>query len=99
MNAPVLLALIGGLLVLLKVFLSERHNAIAYEQKLRALETFEAFVNASETKVFKDAILDRTTAAIFMPTTSGYTKGVLQTPFAPLQFPGINVSEDGNERL
>jgi len=49
-----------------------RHNAVVNKHRQNALSTFQAFVKASDQRDVKDAVLLRSTEAIFSPVATGY---------------------------
>ena len=69
-----ILATIGGVIVwLMRLYRSERHNVIAYGQKLAALRTFESFVSvASRDDNAKAAIISHAMGTIFALHDTGY---------------------------
>lgn len=56
-------------------FKANKHQATVSRHKAHALRTFQAFVQASDNPVVKDAVLLETTRAIFAHAATGYLKG------------------------
>jgi hypothetical protein len=57
----------------MKLYQSERHNHIAYSQKLAALQTFRAFVAETHNDPHaKAAVIAHAMATIFAPHDTGY---------------------------
>ncbi|QXW30322.1 hypothetical protein KXJ75_03825 [Aeromonas sanarellii] len=54
------------------LYKAAKHQAAANKFKGNSLKTFQAFVNATEDIVVKDAILIETTRAIFSESATGY---------------------------
>lgn len=52
-----------------------RHNFVINRHRQNALSTFETFVKAASDAPTKDAVLVKATQAIFMPQSTGYSKG------------------------
>ncbi len=76
LSLPVVL--LAALLVTLKLFSAERHNALVNEQRSTALKTFHAFIDGAYTEATKDAVLIQTTSAIFGPQPTGYLKAPVE---------------------
>ena len=51
---------------------AHRHNYVVNKHRQNALSTFQAFVNATEDDTTKNAVLIRSTEAIFSPGITGY---------------------------
>lgn len=56
-----------------RVYKAQQHNCVVNQHRHNALSTFETFVNATEDKETKNAVLIQTTKAIFSPQHSGFT--------------------------
>ena len=73
-NLPYGILYVFGLAFLIKVAVSERHNAVVASQKRTALETFETFFAAAGNDEIGQAVLLSTTAFIFASQGTAYTK-------------------------
>jgi hypothetical protein len=56
-----------------RIYKAQQHNCVVNQHRHNALTTFETFVNATEDKETKNAVLIQTTKAIFSPQHSGFT--------------------------
>ena len=63
-----------------KIYKAHRHNCVVNKHRQNALRTFEAFVKATEDKSIKDAVLIRSTEAIFSPVSTGYLTKEPESP-------------------
>ena len=55
-----------------RIYKAQQHNCVVNQHRHNALSTFETFVNATEDKETKNAVLIQTTKAIFSPQHSGF---------------------------
>lgn len=56
-----------------RIYKAQQHNCVVNQHRHNALATFETFVNATEDKETKNAVLIQTTKAIFSPQHSGFS--------------------------
>lgn len=56
-----------------RIYKAQQHNCVVNQHRHNALNTFETFVNTTEDKETKNAVLIQTTKAIFSPQHSGFT--------------------------
>lgn len=89
--------LVAGLLVSLKVFTAERHNALVNRHRATALSTFKTFVEATQSETIKEAILLQATNCIFSHQSTGYTKAPLEGQSVPLGLLGASGKLGENE--
>jgi len=62
---------------------AHRHNYVVNKHRQNALSTFEAFVKATADVATRDAVLLRSTEAIFAPLASGYGHPDAESPPTP----------------
>lgn len=55
-----------------KIYKAQQHNCVVNQHRSNALATFETFVNATDDKETKSAVLIQTTKAIFSPQHTGF---------------------------
>ena len=71
----VVLSIVGVALgVCVRSFSAHRHNSVVDRHREQALQTFEAFVEASAEGPTRDAILIETTRSIFAPASTGFLR-------------------------
>lgn len=90
-NVPYMVLFVFGLVLLIKIAVSERHNAIVAAQKRTALETFETFVDVAADET-RETILLTTTAFIFTAQGTGYSK----SPVEISRFKAFGASIEGS---
>ena len=56
-----------------RIYKAQQHNCVVNQHRHNALATFEIFVNSTEDKETKNAVLVQTTKAIFSPQHSGFS--------------------------
>jgi hypothetical protein len=61
-----------GLIWTSRNYRAHRHNAVINKHRQNALSTFQAFINATDDDSTKNAVLVRSTEAIFSPGVTGY---------------------------
>ncbi len=69
----ILAVLYFGLVWSGRIYKAQQHNCVVNQHRHNALTTFETFVNTTEDKETKNAVLIQTTKAIFSPQHSGFT--------------------------
>ena len=63
-----------GIAASLRGYNANRHNYVVNRHRMRALSTFDAFVNSSQEPDVRNAVLLQTASAIFAPQASGFSK-------------------------
>lgn len=63
-----------------KNYVSHTHNEVVNRHRQNALKTFETFVQSTADAATKDAVLVRTTEAVFMPQPTGYLPSEVEPP-------------------
>lgn len=79
-----------ALVVALKVFAAERHNALVNKHRATALQTFEAFSAGASSEEVRQAVLLQATASVFTHQATGYLKGPIELQNMPVSFLGGN---------
>lgn len=69
----ILAVLYFGLVWSARIYKAQQHNCVVNQHRHNALTTFETFINTTEDKETKNAVLIQTTKAIFSPQHSGFT--------------------------
>ena len=95
-HLPSVLLTIVILIVALRVFFAERHNAIVCQQKSTALSTFDTFIAAGTPGATRDAVLLATTSYIFGNQGTGYGRVPLEQVLVPLKL--TNISNDDKDK-
>ncbi|MEM6962704.1 MAG: hypothetical protein AAF550_13340 [Myxococcota bacterium] len=76
-SSKVLIFAVLGYLLLLsaRTFLAHRHNAITNKHRQNALVTFQALVDAGQTKESRDTVLRFAASSVFSPQDTGVIRG------------------------
>lgn len=63
-----------GLIVCIRNYNAQIHNAVVNRHRQNSLQTYRAFVDAASSNVARDIVLTHAAAAVFLPQDTGYVR-------------------------
>ena len=78
-----------ALVISIRVFAAEKHNATNNRHRQTALQTFASFQHATDRPELREAVLLQASQAIFSPLATGYIKSTVDVQDVPLGLASI----------